>query len=357
MASAWSASPNFSWLPAEFSISNDGTTKIESYINNLRPERHSNMYDLIAKVFSKTVPVFEQVITDAVYTSPPRIREGIVSYYTNPTPMPTDYNSIDYIEKLAQWRANGQYMAPEPEPHARFDRPIPPESLRNRTVQVVVKMHNIVLTPEHPEYCGDKEWYVEAMSNERIIATAVCCYDEQNVTQGMIAFRDRLHGKIEYVEDDKQSLNLDYGLFSNPRNNTEILRKEIGNVKISQGLCVGYPNLYQHKSSGFRLEDPTKPGYRKMLTFYLVDPSIKIPSTKFVPPQQKSWWADKVLKTKPFNAMPLIIQEYILGNVDFPISHKKALQLRRQTNEERIARNKHATNAYFEQEFVFNKSF
>ncbi|KAJ2870987.1 hypothetical protein FB639_004538, partial [Coemansia asiatica] len=228
MASAWSASPNFSWLPAEFYIAEDGTTRIDSYINNLHPKRHAKLYDLIAQVFSKSVPVFEQVITDAVYTSPPRIREGFVSYYTNVEPMPTDYNSSDYIQKLEQWRADAQHMGPQPDPYAKFDRPIPPQTLRNRRVQIVAKMHNIVLSPEQPEYPGDNEWYVEAMSNERIIATVVCYYDEHNVTQGDIAFRDRLNSKIEYVEGDRQSINLDYGLLKNPRADSEILTKYIG---------------------------------------------------------------------------------------------------------------------------------
>ncbi|KAJ1646832.1 hypothetical protein LPJ64_001716 [Coemansia asiatica] len=356
MASAWSASPNFSWLPAEFYIAEDGTTRIDSYINNLHPKRHAKLYDLIAQVFSKSVPVFEQVITDAVYTSPPRIREGFVSYYTNVEPMPTDYNSSDYIQKLEQWRADAQHMGPQPDPYAKFDRPIPPQTLRNRRVQIVAKMHNIVLSPEQPEYPGDNEWYVEAMSNERIIATVVCYYDEHNVTQGDIAFRDRLNSKIEYVEGDRQSINLDYGLLKNPRADSEILTKYIGSVNIFQGLCVGFPNLYQCKSSGFKLADPTKPGHRKMLTFYLIDPSIKIPSTEFVPPQQKSWWAERVSKTKPFREMPLIIREQIFDNVNFPISLEKALRIRRKMNEERDAQNRYATGTYFEQKFVFNET-
>ncbi|KAJ1807968.1 hypothetical protein LPJ56_006164, partial [Coemansia sp. RSA 2599] len=246
MASAWSASPNFSWLPAEFHIADDGTATIESYINNLHPGQHSKLYDLIAQVFSEVVPVFEQVITDAVYTSPPRIREGIVSDYVNAAPMPTDYHSSDYSEKLVKWREECQHMEAQPEPQARFDRPIPPQTLRGRRVQVVVKMHNIVLSPEHPDYADDKEWYVEALSNERVIATVVCYYDEHNVTQGSIAFRDRLNDKIDYVEGDRRSLNLDYGMLLNPRATTEMLTKEIGSVDISQGLCIGYPNLYQY---------------------------------------------------------------------------------------------------------------
>lgn len=47
--------------------------------------------------------------------------------------------------------------------------------------------------------------------------------------------------------------------------------------------------------SPFRLEDPTKPGHRRFITLWLVDPHTRIISTANVPPQQMSWWAGSVL--------------------------------------------------------------
>ena len=43
-----------------------------------------------------------------------------------------------------------------------------------------------------------------------------------------------------------------------------------------------------------QLADPTRPGHHKVLTFFLVDPTVSILSTAQVPPQQKSWWIDQV---------------------------------------------------------------
>ena len=51
------------WLPSEFSISSSGQVTIESYINNLHPRRHPQLYTLVAKVFSRLVPLLEDVLT------------------------------------------------------------------------------------------------------------------------------------------------------------------------------------------------------------------------------------------------------------------------------------------------------
>lgn len=42
--------------------------------------------------------------------------------------------------------------------------------------------------------------------------------------------------------------------------------------------------------SSFKLEDPTKPGHRRFIALWLVDPHRRILSTANVPPQQKDWW-------------------------------------------------------------------
>lgn len=55
----------------------------------------------------------------------------------------------------------------------------------------------------------------------------------------------------------------------------------------------------QHKVSSFRLEDPTKPGHRRFIALWLVDPTLRVISTANVPPQQLDWWADSVFGNTP----------------------------------------------------------
>lgn len=50
----------------------------------------------------------------------------------------------------------------------------------------------------------------------------------------------------------------------------------------------------QHRVSSFKLADPTKPGHRRFIALWLVDPFTRIISTANVPPQQLDWWADAV---------------------------------------------------------------
>lgn len=44
--------------------------------------------------------------------------------------------------------------------------------------------------------------------------------------------------------------------------------------------------------SPFRLADPTKPGHRRFIALWLVDPHNRILSTANVPPQRQDWWVD-----------------------------------------------------------------
>ena len=44
--------------------------------------------------------------------------------------------------------------------------------LRGQTLQVIVKIANIQLTPENPNYEGGS-WHVEGMKNEKIVATGI----------------------------------------------------------------------------------------------------------------------------------------------------------------------------------------
>ena len=67
------------------------------------------------------------------------------------------------------------------------------------------------------------------------------------------------------------------------------LAQDIGDAVTKAHRCVAFPNLYQHRVQSFYLEDPTKPGHRKALVFFLVDPTRRVPSTTDVTPQQCEW--------------------------------------------------------------------
>jgi hypothetical protein len=53
----------------------------------------------------------------------------------------------------------------------------------------------------------------------------------------------------------------------------------------------------QHRVSPFKLQDPTKPGHRRFIALWLVDPHQRIISTANVPPQQLDWSTGSVPNT------------------------------------------------------------
>jgi hypothetical protein len=67
-----------------------------------------------------------------------------------------------------------------------------------------------------------------------------------------------------------------------------------GFVEAMQGRLVTFPNLHQHRVEPFELEDKSKPGFRRILAFFLVSPKHYIASTKWIPPQQMPVVADAV---------------------------------------------------------------
>lgn len=146
---SYSKSSKFQWLPSEFFIDESGAVKINSYINNLHPDQHPQLYTCIEKIFEKFVPMFNKVLTGL--RNPPKNR--IVFNYDD---------TFEYSN-----RDDGNEDDEDAEPtRIRFPLKIPtyapppmPEKIVNlngRNVQVIVKLANIHLTPDNPEYPGIK---------------------------------------------------------------------------------------------------------------------------------------------------------------------------------------------------------
>ncbi|KAJ2063044.1 hypothetical protein GGI17_001991 [Coemansia sp. S146] len=332
------ASDKFCWLPSEFRVDSDGATTIESYINNLHPRKHAALYPIIGSIFSKFVPMLEQAVTDLVHPRKERVIPRPYSWFQYNGPEPKDYDAEDYEEQLEQWEKNKIFIHPQPKPFVAPDRPTTPYCLRGRRLQAIVKMSNIELTPEKPDYDGGN-WHVEAMANERIIATGIYYYDVENIAESNIQFRESVNEDISYEQHDHRGFALAYGMDERDTYDGPPLEQEIGHIDIKNGRCIVFPNIYQHQVSSFKLADPTKPGHRKILAFFFIDPSTRIPSTEIVPPQQQSWWTESALSTSPLGELPLLVTEGILNQVDFPISLDEAKNIRLELMDERSVSN------------------
>ena len=112
--------------------------------------------------------------------------------------------------------------------------------------------------------------------------------------------------------------------------------QNLGKVLTQESRLLCFANVMQHKVSPSKLKDPTKPGHRKLLALFLVDPHIKIISTENVPPQQHVWWRENVATFSGlFEKLPPELAENVLNGVDFPVTLETTREQRLELMEER----------------------
>jgi hypothetical protein len=200
--------------------------------------------------------------------------------------------------------------------------------------QVIVKLANIHLTPEKPKYDGGS-WHIEGQLNEHICATALYYYDCDNITDCQLDFRtianeDDLMMELSYEQDDHRSIMRTFDIDS--RGDTV---QNIGSVLTRQDRMLFFPNLYQHHVSPFELADKTRPGHRKILALFLIDPVMPIISTANVPPQQQHWWSEKTIPGDRLGKLPPEVTEMVINNMGFPITLTDAKKIREELMAER----------------------
>lgn len=101
---------------------------------------------------------------------------------------------------------------------------------------------------------------------------------------------------------------------------------------------MAFPNLYQHQVQPFHLEDPTKPGHRKILVFFLVDPTQGVPSATNVAPQQREWVTEAMHKAGANSALarlPVELLTMISEGNDGTMSRLEAEEYRKELMDER----------------------
>jgi len=136
--------------------------------------------------------------------------------------------------------------------------------LSGRPLQIIVGMKSYYLTPKEKSKYEGGSWHIEGLKNERIVASAIYYYDVENITVSQLAFRVQVNDRKQYTE--------------------------LGYSTADSNRLVVFPNIYEHMVRPFELADKSKPGHRKFLTLFLVDPSTKILSTAEVAPQQEGWY-------------------------------------------------------------------
>ncbi|KAH9914457.1 uncharacterized protein B0H18DRAFT_1125496 [Fomitopsis serialis] len=387
---------------------------VSPYINNIHPEDHEALTAMIPEMLEKAVPLFERVLSDLARETQLPTRLDLQGHKfpqcvwpegpeTEPEMDPeiSSRNYRIYRQLLAEdrrhweaekaqfleeahvtWLANRssdsedeQWQEPPFPPYVHVpylrmwqeefldNAPVEhrwPESkpsytdglncvkktvdLRGQTLQVIVKLANIVLTPEKPEY-GGGTWHVEGMDNETIVSTFIYYYDTENITESTLSFRNAVNEPRYHGQWDRYCMRRLYDISAN-----ELCAQNVGCVTTKQDRCIAFPNLYQHLVSPFRLTDPAKPGHRKILVFFLVDPNITIPSASTVSPQQEPWIRRAVEGSELWWRLPNEVHEMIWERLD-PITEGQARKYREELMKERTLTVKPADEQRFGRTF------
>jgi hypothetical protein len=204
-------SRKFQWLPCDVTLTppnpvpdlvsksvaaarkNDSNVHctITSYINNLHPEKNKDLYGVVEQIIAKAIPLWNMTLTPVKSGSRYcRIQYTACEYDPDPYDIPedqqpqqmTDEDEDDFWERREEWEQSiRRVVQPEPgkfePPSASFhlgDEDAEADRKRVRPkmsvdlfrdygstgLQVIVKLANIHLTPDDPEY-GGGAWHVE----------------------------------------------------------------------------------------------------------------------------------------------------------------------------------------------------
>ncbi|EHK19416.1 uncharacterized protein TRIVIDRAFT_89541 [Trichoderma virens Gv29-8] len=381
-----SLSYKYQWLPCDVVL--DGTSaKIDSYINNLHPVEHANLYPIIERFIEKSLPAWDIIyrwptefdsqrlktkeaqsecstseICDRIYGCQPwnrPIDEG-EPQRDEMEPYTEEYRNSERFKRDMAWLVETHKLnLPEPVSTSDDYFRLKASDVKSSgffkgasRIQVIVKLANVHLTPEDPEFKfeASKElggsWHTEGMLNERICATALFYYDSENITDCHLDFRtpadrEELVVNLNYEQSQHVPIERTFAIPNTDRDTLQYVGGVLTTNSPSTGeadtRAVFFPNLLQHRVSPFRLKDPTRPGHRKILALFLVDPAIPILSTANVPPQQRHWWAqetgiEKALATR----LPNELTQLILGDTTgFPFGLDEAKSIRLDLMDER----------------------
>lgn len=174
------------------------------------------------------------------------------------------------------------------------------------------------------------------MVNEAIVSTGLYYYDACNVAASHLAFRTAIN-EPHAEQFDYAGAKETFGVTA-----SDPLVQALGAVETKAGRCIAFPNLYQHQVQPFSLLDRSKPGYRKILALFLVDPSLQHPrpSTTTVPPQQREWMYGTlhVLAASPHSRLarlPVELLDAIADQTEGLMSQSEAEAVRLELMKER----------------------
>lgn len=204
---------NYQWLPSDITFTDDGRVKIEGYVNNVHPQDHGQLYPVLAEAVERALPLWKECLGDPDealridvdqcgfddFQRPDEIAEEDWGEWIHDHEdelkiiQPTvEEEYMPFSARANRFSKKPTYMGPDPSDIP--DKEYTPVDLIGEYpegLQVIFKLANIHLTPESPTYNGSN-WHVEGALNERICATALFYYDQENIQDNYLEFRQQI---------------------------------------------------------------------------------------------------------------------------------------------------------------------
>ena len=84
----------------------------------------------------------------------------------------------------------------------------------------------------------------------------------------------------------------------------------IDGVDTCEGRLLTFSNVLHHRIGSFKPIDPSKPGHRKIVVMFLVDPNVKVISTAHVPCQRMDRYGEAAAHAWTYTPRS-VLQQYI----------------------------------------------
>jgi hypothetical protein len=293
-------SENYQWLPANMAFQEDGSVRFTSYINNLHPNKFSDIYRTIEKLVETSLPLWDQCLSMAT-----GYNEKMGAGRTTPRralPDDPEYAPLSYPKLLIKLtcrsdECNDNWNPNNPEACAQIPvsdedlknegwcrvgdmedesdkneyrwkflrKPVLPEfyfsdisyapaantrlmeRFRESGLQIIVKMASIELTPEKPDFPVGG-WHIEGQMNESICGTALYYLDSDNITDTELSFRmqtsqylNDYDGPYSVGQDSYSWMEKAFGTCL--QSNMSPCLQNYGNVMTREGRLLAFPNV------------------------------------------------------------------------------------------------------------------
>ncbi|KAF6818655.1 DUF1665 domain containing protein [Colletotrichum plurivorum] len=216
-------SPYFQLLPCEVRFPDAQNAKIVSYVSNLHPQDHVDVYHLLEKIITKAMPLWNLVYC-TIYQDTMRCDVRILCNELRRV-FPGEPNTfLNLKEDLlsSKMRRRVRKTSGSMKRSRRDGRKLPTaEAMADYTtmlggaegIQVIVKLRAIYLTPERPVYNMTSNPVLDGAWNDHIVATALYFFDDENVTDSKISFQSQVNEEFSesfaWLDDVPGDVSLD----------------------------------------------------------------------------------------------------------------------------------------------------